>query len=130
MVLDNPRYELFAEELAKGVMPEESYRLAGFKPHRQNAHRLMSSPVIKGRVRELQAEAASSAKITIESLTADLLRIGNIAEGLGDASGLAVARASRMDIAKLNGLIVEKLETKSTVQRISAEPLSEDEWVT
>jgi hypothetical protein len=49
-VLNNPKWERFAQELAKGITPEDAYAKAGFKAHRQNAHRLMTNDDIKARV--------------------------------------------------------------------------------
>jgi hypothetical protein len=56
--------------------------------------------------------AAEKTVVTLASLTEDLVRIAKAAEALADASGLSVARAARTDIAKLNGLIVDRKEIK------------------
>ena len=34
-----------------------------------------------------------------------------------------------MDVAKLNGLIVDKAEVRTTRNAVSAEPMTEAEWV-
>jgi hypothetical protein len=47
-ILTNPRHELFAQELAKGRSATEAYMLAGYKPCRQNAARLMTNDDIRG----------------------------------------------------------------------------------
>lgn len=57
--LKNARHERFAQELAKGQTADEAYVLAGFKPARSNASRLMAKDSIKARVSEILAEAAS-----------------------------------------------------------------------
>ena len=55
--LANARHELFCQNLAKGMIPELAYGAAGYKPQRQNAHRLMTRDDIRRRVAELQDEA-------------------------------------------------------------------------
>jgi hypothetical protein len=45
-------------------------------------------------------------------LTANLLRIAQKGEELTEASGLSVARASMMDVAKLHGLLMDKSQTE------------------
>ncbi|KAA0068458.1 hypothetical protein [Rhodanobacter sp. T12-5] len=47
---------------------------------------------------------------TAASITADLISIADKSEKLGCADGLSVARQTLMDVAKLNGLVVEKSE--------------------
>jgi len=76
-VLKNPKYEKFAQEVAKGKGIEEAYRLAGYeKPHRQNAHRLMTNDDIKARVAEIQGRAAERAEITAQMVIEELAKIG------------------------------------------------------
>lgn len=107
-VLSNPRHERFAQEVAKGKSATEAYRLAGYKDHRTNAARLMTYDHIMRRADELKERGAIRAEISIATLTEDLKRIALKAEELKDASGLNVARAATMDIAKLHGKLVER----------------------
>jgi hypothetical protein len=67
----------------------------------------------------------------VASVTENLTRIAKMGESLKDASGLAVARAAWMDAAKLNGLVVEKVKSdvNSTVNVISDQPLTPEQWV-
>jgi phage terminase small subunit len=127
-VLSNPRHEKFSQELAKGQTPESAYEAAGFKPARQNAHRLMTKDDVAGRVRELQERAAAKTELTVASITERLIRIADEAQALGEASGLAVARASMMDAAKLNGLIVERTENVNIEHVVSDDLPTADEW--
>ena len=127
-VLSNARHERFAQELATGKSASEAYGLAGFKPDRGAACRLSAKVNIRSRISELQGKAAERALITVESLTDDLARIAKKAEELDGAPGLAVARAAKMDIAKLNGLIIEKQEVTATVRDISDEPMTPEAW--
>jgi hypothetical protein len=112
-VLSNPKHERFAQELAKGKSQVDAYGEAGYKPHDGAAARLCGNVRIQERVAEIQERAAIRAEITIAGLTESLMRLASKAEALQDASGFQASRASLMDAAKLNGLVVEK--TDSTV---------------
>jgi phage terminase small subunit len=56
--LSNPRYERFAQELAKGIGTPEAYVNAGFSYDRPNAWRLQQKEEIKQRVDELLQQRA------------------------------------------------------------------------
>jgi len=51
-----PKWEKFAQELAKGVTELEAYEFAGYSPHDSNASVLARKPEIIGRVSELIGE--------------------------------------------------------------------------
>ena len=74
--LSNPRHERFAQELAKGKTPEEAYRIAGFKPARQNAHRLMTNDDVQARVSEIMQRGAERAEVSVERVVRELSKIG------------------------------------------------------
>lgn len=112
-VLDNSRHELFAQGIAKGKTLTAAYIEAGYKPNDGAASRLAGNVRIAARVEELKQRAAVRCEISIASLTADLIRIAQKSEGIGEAPGFSVARASLMDAAKLNGLIVDKKDFSS-----------------
>jgi len=118
-ILKNPKYEKFAQEVAKGKGIEEAYRLAGYeKPHRQNAHRLMTNDDIKARVAEIQGRAAEKAVVTVTMITERLLDIAENCDGLGRDEGnvkaFGVARQAYVDVAKLNGLIIDRQDHTSS----------------
>jgi phage terminase small subunit len=108
--LSNPKHERFAQALAKGMTQAEAYADAGYKPSEPNASRLTSNDKVQARLAELQERAATRAEITVASITERLLAIATKAEKSGDAPMLQAARASLMDAAKLNGLVVDKGE--------------------
>lgn len=110
--LENPRHERFAQELAKGKTADDAYQVAGYTENRGNASRLKANEDIEARVREIQERAAVRAEITVADITARLLAIAEKGERATDAPLLSVARASLMDAAKLNGLVVDKSEAK------------------
>lgn len=110
-VLSNPKYERFAQELAKGNTATESYVLAGYKANDGNAATLKGNKRIQARVSELLERAASRVEVSVSSIAERLLRLSDKGEALGEAAGFSVARQAAMDVAKLHGLIVEKKET-------------------
>jgi phage terminase small subunit len=82
-ILSNPRHEKFAQALARGMSASAAYVEAGFKPHRPNAALMARKENFLARVAELQqeqlslhqqatVEAAAAAKVTIESLIAEM----------------------------------------------------------
>lgn len=107
-VLANAKHEFFAQALAKGKSQIESYILAGYKPDEGAASRLSGNIKVQARVAELLERAAARTEISIASITESLLRLAVKGENLEEPAGLSVARASLMDAAKLNGLVVEK----------------------
>ena len=124
--LKNPKHEYFAQGLAKGQTQADAYENAGYKPSEQNASRLTSNDKVQDRIAELQARAAVRAEITVSGLTTDLLRLAKSAEAFGTESGVQASRASLMDAAKLNGLIVEKTEnTNKQVDNMSDADLAD-----
>ena len=126
--LRNGRRERFAQLVAEGNATAEAYAEAGFRADRKNAHRLASEPAVRARITELQERGAMRAEITLADVTANLKRIAEAAEEEGGAPGLSVARAAWMDVAKLNGLVVDKSENVNCNYIISDEPLRDDEW--
>lgn len=109
--LKNERHEAFAHGLAKGMTQIEAYVAAGYKPDDGAAARLSGNVRISERVAELLARAARRTEISVASVTETLLRIAKKGEEIGEAPGLSVARAAVMDAAKINGLVVDTVET-------------------
>lgn len=109
--LTNPRHERFAQGLAKGKTQAEAYADAGYKPSEPNASRLTSNEKVQARLAELQERAAVRTEITVAGITDRLLKIAAKGEESSDAPMLQAARASLMDAAKLNGLIVDKSQS-------------------
>lgn len=124
-VLKNAKHERFAQEMAKGETADAAYELAGFSANRGNAIRLKANESVAARVAEIQGKAAVRTEITVASITERLLAIATRGEGKDDAPMLSVARASLMDAAKLNGLVVEKQEIAGVIvnlKRFTPEP--------
>lgn len=109
-VLENAKWERFAQELAKGKSQAEAYELAGYKPDSGAASRLSGNVSIQARLAEIMERGAIRAELSVASVTESLLRIAEKAEKLCEASGYNVAKSAWMDAAKLHGLIVDKKE--------------------
>jgi hypothetical protein len=117
--LKNPKHEAFAQALARGMSASAAYGEAGFKPHRSNAASLARKKHISARVAELQeeqlaihqqatAEAAASAKVTIESLIAETeaARVKAMSERGSAAAAVAAITAK----SKLAGLWRDRID--------------------
>lgn len=111
--LKNAKHERFAQELAKGETADAAYENAGYKPNRGNATRLKANESVAARVAEIQGRAAVRVELTVASVTDRLLAIAMKGEGSNEASKLNVARAALMDAAKLNGLVVDKVDAST-----------------
>lgn len=123
--LKNARHERFAQELAKGATADAAYIAAGFKPNRHNAARLKPNETIVARLKELQSKAAEKSVVTVEGITQRLLNIAEKGESGTDAPLLSVARASLMDAAKLNGLVVDRSKVGFDLSGLSEEELEQ-----
>lgn len=133
--LANTRHERFAQELAKGLSQTEAYEAAGYKKSRSAAARLADDVSICARVNFLAERVAAKTEITAAQIAERLMRIADVAEKTGiavdDETGeakessskhLGVARAALMDVAKLNGLIVDKADLTSSDGSLSPKP--------
>ena len=118
-VLSNPKHERFAQELAKGETATDAYVTAGYAFNDGNAIRLKGNERIEARVAEILSRAATRTEITVADITKRLLDIATKGETSPEAAMLSVARASLMDAAKLNGLVIDK----SAVAQTSLEEL-------
>ena len=114
-VLRNVKHEMFCQEVAKGISASKAYELAGYEPNDSHASRLRSQTSIADRVAELLEQVGRRTveltSVTAASATRRLLTIADKAEALATASGYSVARQAIMDMAKLNGLIVERSQS-------------------
>jgi phage terminase small subunit len=101
-----------------------AYNAENMKPESVNrkAKEVMDNVKIAARLSTLQERLAQKSILTIERLTNDLLRIAKKGEDLAEAPGLSVARASLMDAAKLNGLVVDKKDHSSSDGTMTPKP--------
>lgn len=75
-VLKNKRYEIFAQEIAKGSNAGDAHAKAGFVRNPKNADRLKKIKEIQVRIAELSHIGAEKAGVTVERIMAELARIG------------------------------------------------------
>ena len=108
-VLDNPKWELAAQELAKGRTQVEAIETAGYSPHRSNASRLIANDSIKLRVSELQEQAARSISITLEGQIAKLEDLLNQAKQHKQISA-GVSAIDKQN--ELMGFRIQRVESK------------------
>ena len=108
-VLDNPKWELAAQEVAKGKTQLEAIQTAGYAPHDSNASRLIGNDKVKSRIRELQEQAAMSISITLEGQIAKLEDLLNRAKELKQISA-GVAAIDKQN--ELMGFKIQRLESK------------------
>jgi phage terminase small subunit len=109
--LSNQKQERFAQLIAQGRTATEAYVEAGYVANDGNAARMKGNDRVSARVSEIQTAAARRAEITVEGLTRELLDILVKAKAEDSAGHLNAARQSVMDIAKLNGLVIDKAES-------------------
>jgi phage terminase small subunit len=108
-ILENPKWELFAQALAKGETADQAYVTAGYKENRGNAARLKAKQNILNRVAEILEKAAVRTEITVQSLTEMYLDDRRMARALGQ---MGVSKGAADSIAKLHGLMIDRAELK------------------
>ena len=105
--LRNPRWEHFAQELAKGKPASEAYVLAGYKTNDGNCIRLKGTERVIARVQELLGRSAARAEVTVVSILSELEEARKQAVEIGQPSAAVSAIVAK---AKVAGLIVERKE--------------------
>lgn len=115
-VLNNPRWERFAQELAKGKTADQAYVIAGYTQDRGHATRLAANGSIQARMSELLSKAAEVTLITVESLTHEYKR--NLADARIAGQHGVVVRALD-SLAKLHGLWTRQHEHKSQFEHMT-----------
>lgn len=96
-VLKNPKHEAFAQARASGKSADEAYQIAGFRPHRGNAHRLSTKENVKRRVQEIVGRVAEKAEWTAADRLSTLATIARAAvEKDPRVAVSAIAEANKM----------------------------------
>ena len=108
-VLDNPKWEIAAQEVAKGRTQVAAIEAAGYAPYNSNASRLIGNDRVKLRVRELKEQAAMSISITLEGQIEKLERLLQQAEQLKQVAAAVSAVDKQSELA---GLKVNRSEVK------------------
>jgi hypothetical protein len=100
----HPRYEIFAQEVAKGVPPAEAYIAAGFDQtgkRCRNHNRLLKRADVVARIDELKAmreAAARSAHVAPDQVIETLDRCGVVRVGdFFERDGAGIVRLRNLD---------------------------------
>jgi hypothetical protein len=121
-VLENQRWELFAQKIAAGESTVSAYELAGFKRSRSNSVRLRANESVAARILEIQQASATRAEITLEGILRELDEAISIAKQKGQPNALINAAALR---SRLGGLLVEKAEIAVTTEQTEPQSTAE-----
>lgn len=74
-LLNNSKWELFAQALAKGFSAEDAYAEAGYSANSGNARRLKGNEAVSNRVAELLSASAERAGITIDRVRDEIAKV-------------------------------------------------------
>ena len=131
----NTRQELFCRLIAEGRSQFESYTEAGYKATTRGvadaeACKLLKAPKIVARVKEIQAENALAARISVASVTKMYVAIYDKAMANDD---LGPATAAVTGVAKLHGLVIDRAQIEAVIRKPSFDPnaeetMSEADW--
>ena len=115
----NTRQELFCRLIAEGRSQYESYTEAGYKATTRGAAdveacKLLKAPKIIARVKEIQAENALAARISVASVTKMYVAIYDKAMANDD---LGPATAAVTGVAKLHGLVIDRAADRGGDQK-------------
>ena len=111
-VLDNPRHERFAQEIAKGESSRDAYKAAGYETNNvaaadASASRLLSEAKVRARIEELQTRAAAKAEVTVQRILEELEEARQLAKQIEQPSAMVSASMGR---AKVAGIVVDRKE--------------------
>ena len=108
-VLRNPKYELMAQGLVRGLSKEEAYKNAGFGGDpKRNARVVAARPLVQRRVRELLQNAASRAELSRAKILERIYDDWETARKLGQMP--AALKAAEMMGKELHRMFVERKE--------------------
>jgi phage terminase small subunit len=130
------RQARFVEEYQIDLNATKAAIRAGYSPKGATVRgsELLANRNVRATIDAMRAARSERMELTVASITSDLLRLANRAKAMATPSSLSVARQSLMDVAKLNGLVVETSVTivRSTEERAArlAELRSERERLT
>jgi phage terminase small subunit len=124
-ILDKPRHERLAQELALGTNQTDAYERAGYARDDGHASRLAGDGRIKARVREIQTEAAKHVALS----RADMIEmmISDHDEARANKQMSAAIRAAELLSRELHGMYIERREvtTRDDVRALTNAELYE-----
>ena len=123
--LTDPDKETFAHAKARGKSVPAALAEAGRK-----SCNWANTPEVLARIDEIKEELAATP--TLGSITLGLARVAALAEGQKSAAGLAVARGSLMDLARLHDIdrVAGPLESggEPDAEEADDRPMTAQEW--
>jgi len=132
----NARQEQFLWLVVDGVPATRAYAEAYGQDKSENvcavsASQLLRNPKVIARRQEIIAAKAARQPITVEFLTREALATVNEARALGQGSA---ALQGYQLVAKLHGLLVDKVQTDVLIRKPSSSPespddMAPDEWL-
>jgi hypothetical protein len=124
-ILDKPRHEKLAQELALGANQTDAYERAGYARDDGHASRLAGDGRIRARVRELQADAAKHVALS----RADMIEmlISDHEEARANKQISAAIRAAELLGRELHGMFTERREvtTRDDIRQLTDAELHE-----
>ena len=113
-----PKQERFAQEYMVDMNATAAAKRAGYSEHTamEQGYQLLQKPSVRLAIQDLQAELRERTAVTVESVTHQLREAYDVAESNGQAG--AMVQAS-MGIAKLHGLLVDKIEQRQVADDMS-----------
>lgn len=122
-----PRQERFVQEYLIDLNATQAAIRAGYSKKTADVQgpRLLGNVGVCAAINKGRAKQAERLEITAASITTRLITIADKAEKVKGSSGLNVARQSMMDVAKLNGLVVDMHENVSRSPEERAARLAE-----
>lgn len=111
----NLKQQRFVEEYLLDLNATQAAIRAGYSAPtaKQQGSRLLTCVDVRAAIERHRLAVAERMEITAAGITNRLLNIADKSEKLENAPGMSVARQALMDVAKINGLVVEMSETIS-----------------
>ncbi len=121
----NPRQELFAQGVARGLSQRAAYLAAGYK-NSQHAWALVKMPHVNARIAQLMADAALLNRLNIENISRRLQALAERNESSTTVAGQNLSRQAWITVAKMNGLLDAKpTPAKTPPKAPPLEPVTE-----
>ena len=124
--LNHAGREAFAQARARGHDPTAAYVAAGYSPGGGGPSRVSGRADVKARMAELRVGRDALRKASLEETVLAILDLATRGDQT-TASGRREARTARLDAYRLNGLLAEERQSKSSISRYL--PLSHEDWM-
>lgn len=105
-VLKNPKHELFAQQVAKGVALDDAYEAVGYARSSKNAARLRKNEGIQRRIEEILSQAAVIAQVEVAQVLDELAKIAfsDVRRAIRWGDGILVRNEETGEMQLANGV--------------------------